>query len=589
VKKNIARLLAAQAVATSDVLMSAATTALAAPSSTSSSSSSSSAPLPPPTTPSSASALSKTLPAPPTVPAQKKIVISSGNVNSPKKNQSPVMARSKEVKKKVVKSHKKLTKKSKSILATNVMLAKTLNLKKLKKNKNPLRAKTVTETVTVPVTESVRGIIKNVGGDFLINDIGGAEVLRSSSVTAGDVHTHVNSVVKGKEMGGGLDESQNATVEITTEPVKDVCVREGKLTTPIKPKKNKEIKNQVKSNLLKDRETTKKMSPKMSAAVLAVRRFNSAAASLPPPLSFSVSSVTLVSQASGAVQPSTPAPASSADTAVSSTNITQKAINAKIGIVAISNTAKQSSSVMDSAGTGAVTKSASSIITATNSPPYTSSRAVNTSHTPSLLTSSGVLTSTENHTHASAQASTVTAVTAAPAKRAKPSKSLTAAAQADSLGVAGPSEGKKKRKLPHIELCVGSNEVTVAAPAPAASGEVAGLSSTAAADPSCAPEGSLPCTSGPSLETPLKESAVSTPTPTPGESPETSVAFTGGAMTPLTSSTGSNRGSKRNRRDSESAEDTVISSAEVTDDETPERGESFTVPPSFNIGDFTLL
>jgi hypothetical protein len=501
------------------------------------------------------------------------------------------MARSKEVKKKVVKSHKKLTKKSKSILATNVMLAKTLNLKKPKKNKNPLRTKTVTETVTVPVTESVRGIIKNVGGDFLINDIGGAEVLRSSSVTAGDVHTHVNSVVKGKEMGGGLDQSQNATVEITTEPVKDVCVGEGKLNTPIKQKKNKEIKNQVKSNLLKDRETTKKMSPKMSAAVLAVRRFNSAAASLPPPLplSYSVSSVTLVSQASGAVQPSTPALASSADTSVSSSNISQKAINAKIGIVAISNTAKQSSSVMDSASTGAVTKSASSIITANNSPPYTSSQAVNTSLTPSLLTSSGVLTSTENYPHASAQASTVTAVTAAPAKRAKPSKSLTAAAQADLLGVAGPSEGKKKRKLPHIELCVGSNEVTVAAPAPAASREVVGLSSTAAADPSCAPEGSLPCTSGPSLETPLKESAVSTPTPTPGESPETSVAFTGGAMTPLTSSTGSNRGSKRNRRDSESAEDTVISSAEVTDDETPERGESFTVPPSFNIGDFTLL
>jgi hypothetical protein len=593
VKKKIARLLAAQAVATSEVLMSAATTALAAPSSTSSSSSS--APLPPPTTTSSASALSKTLPAPPTVPAQKKIVVSTGNVNSPKKNQSPIMARSIEAKKKVVKSHKKLTKKSKSILATNLMLAKTLNLKKPKKNKNPLRAKTVTETVTVPVTmsvtESVTGIIKNVGGDFLINDIGGGEVLRSSSVSAGGVYTHVASVGKGKEMSGELDQSQNAAVEITTEADKDVCVGEGKVNTPTKQKKNKEKKNKVKSNVLKDRETTKRMSPKMAAAALAVKRFNSVSASLPPPLplSYSVSSVKLVSQASGAVQPS--APASSADTAVNSTNITQKAITAKIGIVATSNTAKQSSSVTDAAGTGAVTISASSIITATNSPPYTSSQAVNTSLTPPLLASSGVLTSTENYPHASAQASTVTAVTAAPAKRAKLSKSLTAAAQADSLGGAGPNEGKKKRKLSHIEPCVVLNEVTVAAPAPAASGEVVGLSSTAAADLSCAPKGSVPCTSGPSpsQETPLKESAVSTPTPTPGESPDTSVAFTGGAMTPLTSSTGSNRGSRRNRRDSESAEDTVVSSAEVTDDETPERGESFTVPPSFNIGDFTLL
>jgi hypothetical protein len=524
------------------------------------------------------------------VPAQKKTVTITGNVNSPKKNQSSIVTETKEIKKKVVKSHKKLTKKNKSILATNKMLASTLNLKKPKKIKNPLRSKTVTETVTVPVTvsvtETVTGIVKNVGGDFLINNIGGAEALQSSSVTVRDVRTQVASVGKGTGMGGGLDVSHRAAVEIATEAGKDVSAEEGKVTTPRKQKKNKETEDKGKSNLLKDRETTKKMSPKMSAAVVAVRRFNSVTTSLPPPLplSYFVSSVTLDSQVSGAVQPSTPAPASSA--AVSSTANTKKAITAKNVIVA-TNVAQQSSSVTDVAGAGTVTKSATSMITAANPPASTSSDAANAPLAPSLLASSGVSISTGNKPHPLPQAGIVTAVTTAPAKRSKPSKSLTAASQAGTEGGAGLSEGKKKRKLSHAELCVGFKESTATVSAPVVSGVA--LSSAAAADPSCAPEGSLPCTSGPSQETPRKESAVSTSTPTPGESPDTSVAFTGGAGTPLTLSTGSHRGGKRNRRDSESAEDTAISSAEVTDDETPERGESFTVPPCFNIGDFTLL
>ena len=536
------------------------------------------------------------------------------------------------------------------------MLSLTRNLSKPKKNKNPLRARIATTTtpattipVTIPLSEIVVGtvtgagvgvgVVESVCGDFLINDIGGpgtgpapVGVLQSSTdttatapttvavtatlpvtptvpvtatvaVIVGDAACTVLGKRAGTELEGGTEDNQKAAVENTVETVEGASVGEAKQSTPTKQKKKKVIKLRVQTNLLKDKTTEWTMSPKMSAAVFAAKRLNSVAACvsgslpLPLPLSYSVSSATLDTQESQAVQPSpsSSTPASGAGTAVSSTAVT-KAITAKKGIVTSSNTVQQSSSVSDAAATagnstGSATISATIIIAIDPPPSTTVSQTINPPLTPSLLTSTGI--STESRPPAPPQASNVTAATVT-AKRVKPSKNQSAAGHTDSEGGAGVSEGKKKRKRSHTGLCVVPIDTAVAVAA-ATEGEVA-LSGTAAVDSSfssvpgvCDPPSCIDDT-----ETPLKGSAASTPNPTPGESPGTSVAATGDAITPQTSSIGSNRGGTRHssmssRRDSESAEDTVISSAEVTDDETPERGESFTIPPCFNIGDFTLL
>ena len=297
----------------------------------------------------------------------------------------------------------------------------------------------VTGPVTGPVSGPVTGagvgvgVVESVCGDFLINDIGGpgtgtgtgpapVGVLQSSTDTAATAPTTVAvtatvpvtatlpvaiivgnaaCTVLGKRTGTEIE----GGTENTVETVEGASVGEAKQSTPTKQKKKKVVKLRVQTDLLKDKTTEWTMSPKMSAAVFAAKRLNSVAACvsgslpLPLPLSYSVSSATLDSQESQAVQhsPSSATPASGAGTAVSSTAVTKKAITAKKGIVTSSNTVQQSSSVSDAAATvgnstGSATISAT-IIIAVNPPPSTTvSQTINPPLTPSLLTSTGIST-----------------------------------------------------------------------------------------------------------------------------------------------------------------------------------------------------